>query len=125
MDESAAERIGLLEGILDHLSVAVTYVDSEGTIQYANRTAIGRPFRIPRKVGMNIRDCHIEKTNVTIAHMFDEFKNGRREPHYYVGRRTGKRELVVLIPLFEGDTFVGCLGQIHPLEIEGPEKSFT
>jgi DUF438 domain-containing protein len=124
MNESAPERLRLLENILDHMSVALTYVDSEGTIQYANRTAVERPFRIPRDVGMNIRDCHKEETNITIAHMFEEFKKGRREPHHYVGKRTGKAELVVLIPFFEGDTFVGCLGQIHPLEVEGPEKSF-
>lgn len=125
MDQSATERITILEGILDHLSVAVTYTDSEGTIQYANRTAVDRPFRIPRKVGMNIRDCHTEKTNAIISRIFSEFKNGRREPHYYAGRRTGKKELATLIPLFEGNTFVGCIGQISPLEIEGPEKSYS
>lgn len=124
MVNSASERQHLLETILDKLQVAVTYVDSEGTIVYANRFANDRPSDTPRHVGTNIADCHAESTNRAIARMFAEFREGRREPHHYVGDRTGKRELVTIIPVFEGQTFVGCFSQIHPLEIEGPERSF-
>jgi DUF438 domain-containing protein len=124
MNEAIFEKCRFLEKTLDHISVALTYVDSEGTVQYANRAALSRPFRIPRAFGMNIRDCHTDQTNEKIAYIFDDFKNGRREPHYYVGKRTGTRELVMMFPFFDGDRFMGCLAQIHPLELEGPTKSF-
>ena len=113
-----------METILDQLQVAVTYVDSEGFIVYANQAALKRPSKVPRGVGTNIEGCHSEESNTEIARMFAEFREGRREPHHYVGSRTGKRELVTIIPVFEGPTFVGCFSTIHPLEVEGPERSF-
>jgi hypothetical protein len=56
--------------------------------------------------------------------MFEEFTQGRREPHYYIARFTGKRERVTIIPFFEGGTFVGCMSQIYTLDLEGPDRSF-
>ena len=71
-----------------------------------------------------MRDCHKETTNRKLERMFEEFRNGRREPHHYVTTMTGKREQVTIIPIFEGDEFIGCMSQIAPLEIEGPERTF-
>ena len=122
--DSTVERLRFLESILDHMNVAVTYADSEGTILYCNPIAVERPTKTPRKVGMNIRDCHREETDKTVSQIFEDFRNGRREPHFYVSKLTGKREKVMLIPFFEGDTFVGCMSQIHTLEIEGAQRSF-
>jgi hypothetical protein len=48
------------------MNVAVTYADNEGTILYCNPIAVERPTKTPRKVGMNIRDCHKEETDKTV-----------------------------------------------------------
>jgi len=125
MNASMDERHRLLETILDHTSVSLTYADTRGVIKYVNRKAFERPSKTPRKVGMNIQQCHSRESSEKIVQMFDEFSNGRREPHHYVIRRNGKRELAMIIPVFENNTFIGCIGQMHPLEIEVPEHSFA
>ncbi len=124
MTDPASGSGKLLETILEQLRVAGTYVDRDGNIVYANKCALERPSDFPREAGTNIRGCHKEETNRTIARMFAEFKEGRREPHHYVGQRVGTKEMVMIIPVFEGDEFVGCFSQIHPLEVEGPGRSF-
>jgi DUF438 domain-containing protein len=117
-------RLRLLEGVLENMSVAITYADSEGTVLYRNPIAAARPSKTPREVGVNLRDCHKAETNPKITRIFDDFRNGRREAHYYVSMLTGKREKVTIIPFFEDGAFVGCMSQIHPLELEGPERTF-
>lgn len=123
MNASTDERHRLLETILDHTSVSLTYADTRGVIKYVNRKASERPSKTPRKVGMNLQQCHSRESSAKIVQMFDEFANGRREPQHYVIRRNGKKELAMIISVFESDTFIGCIGQMHPLEIEGPERS--
>lgn len=97
----------------------------DGVILYRNQAAANRPTPGPRDVGRNISTCHAEPESLaTIHRIFDEFRQGRREPHFYVGARLGGRELVTLVPIFEGDAFVGCLSVIHTLEPPAVAKSF-
>ncbi len=127
MTDRDTKKLRLLENILDQMKVAVVYVNNEGTIEYFNRAAGEMSSSFPLELGSNIRDCHNAKSNLHIAHIFEDFKNGRREPHYYiehVSRSLEARELVTMIPLFDGKSFVGCLETIHTGEIKGPNKSF-
>ena len=115
-----------LEKLLDQIPVGLTYVNSDGVILYRNRTAAQRPSHGPREKGINIRDCHAEAESLKkIVKLFDDFKNGRRTPHYYVSARTGIQELVTLVPIFQEDRFVGCFSVIHPLEIKGERRTFS
>ena len=114
-----------LKKLLDEIPVALTYVNSEGTILYRNRAAAERPSPRPREVGANIKDCHARPESVKgIERIFSDFINGRRKPHHYVSDRLGVRELVTLIPIFKEDRFDGCLSVIHPLEIKGESRTF-
>ena len=98
---------------------------SDGYILYRNRTAANRPSPGPREKGKNIRDCHADPQSLKkIVKIFDDFKQGRSIPHHYVSRRTGIQELVTLVPIFQEDRFVGCLSVIHPLEIQGENRTF-
>ena len=124
MDDSSTERTALLESMLDHMKIAVTCVDADGKILYANAAATKRPSKTPREVGVNIKECHKDATNEKITTIFKDFKNGRREPHHYVSTAGGKKELVTIIPVFEGGVYSGCVSHIHTLELEGPESSF-
>jgi len=86
------------------------------------------PGTVPMKLGSNIRDCHNEESNLQIARIFEDFKNGRREPHYYVenvSQSSEAKELVMMIPVFENNSFVGCLETTHTIEIKGPDRSFS
>ncbi|MEJ2587219.1 MAG: PAS domain-containing protein [Deltaproteobacteria bacterium] len=125
MQSSENKRETYLNRILDHMRVAVTLVDTNGVILYANAAAMNRPTRTPRKVGRNIRDCHKPKTNEKIDTIFQEFRDGRREPHHYLSTASGRRELVTIIPIFDGDAFSACLSHIHTLDMEGPERTFS
>ncbi len=110
--------------MLNHLKVAVTCVDVEGNILYANAAAKKRPSPAPRDPGINIRDCHRAESNQKIEAIFADFKNGRTEPHHYVSSARGERCLVTMIPVFEAGVFSGCVSQVHPIGFEGPERSF-
>ena len=114
----------LFESILDHMKIAVTCVDADGKILYANTAATKRPSKAPREIGVNIRECHKDASNEKIAVIFKDFRNGRREPHHYVSTITGRRDLVTMIPMFEAGEFSGCVSHVHPLELEGTERSF-
>ncbi len=124
MNQSKTKEMALYKNILDHMKIPVTCVDAEGKILYANPAAKKRPSEAPRETGVNIRECHKDESNENIAAIFGDFKNGRSEPHHYISSAPGKRELVTIIPLFEGGVFTGCMSHIHPLTFDGPERSF-
>lgn len=124
MEQLNTENKSLHENILDYMKVAVTYVDADGQILYANTAARKRPSPAPRDVGVNIRDCHKDASNEKIVEIFRDFRKGRSEPHHYVSTLGGRRVLVTMIPMFEAGEFSGCVSQVHPLTLEGPEKSF-
>lgn len=124
MTQEDIQRLANLERVLDHLNIPVTSVDADGKILYVNAAAVKRPSKTPRDVGLNIRQCHKAESNEKITTIFDDFKNGRSEPHFYVSRAGGKKELVTIIPVFESGVFSGCVSQITPMDLEGPERSF-
>lgn len=114
-----------LEKLLDEISVALTYVNSEGTILYRNRSAAERPTPGPRDVGRNIRGCHaLPESLGMIERIFNDFKTGRKAPHHYVSQRLKNKELVTMIPIFKNDHFEGCLSVVHPLEVQGGTRTF-
>ncbi len=124
MEQLNTEKKALHENILDHLKVAVTCVDADGQILYANAAARKRPSKAPRDVGVNIRECHKDASNEKVVEIFRDFRNGRSEPHHYVSTIGGGRDLVTMIPMFENGLFSGCVSQVYSLNFEGPERSF-
>jgi DUF438 domain-containing protein len=124
MEHLNNENKTIHETILDHMNVAVTYVDAEGDILYANAAAKKRPSKKPRDVGVNIRDCHKDASNEKIVEIFRDFRNGRSEPHHYISTISGGRDLVTMVPIFDEGVFSGCLSHIYPLDFEGSERSF-
>jgi len=74
-----------LEELLDRVPLAVQYVDKDGFLRYLNKTAAARPANIKREVGIDIRDCHAKPECLEmIERIFEDFRQGRKEPHYYV-----------------------------------------
>lgn len=112
-----------LEELLDRIPLAVQYVDKDGFLQYQNKTAAARPAKIKREVGINIRNCHTKPESVAaIERIFEDFRQGRKEPHHYVTEGIRK---TILVPVFDRDDhFIGVLSCIHPLGLQEPERTF-
>jgi hypothetical protein len=77
--------------MLDQIDVALTFVSSGGVILYRNQAAARRPSPAPRDVGVNIDTCHEKSESLAdIDRIFADFRNGRREPLFYIGSRLGR-----------------------------------
>jgi len=112
-----------LEELLDQIPLAVQYVDKDGFLRYLNKTAAARPANIKREVGINIRDCHAKPESLEmIKRIFEDFRQGRKEPHYYATSASSK---TIMVPIFDaGDNFIGVLSCIHPLGLPEPDRTF-
>lgn len=112
-----------LEELLDLIPLAIQYVDKDGFLRYLNKTAAARPAKIKREVGIDIRNCHEHPESLEkIERIFEDFRQGRKEPHYYV--TSGIRK-TIMVPVFdEVDNFLGVLSCIHPLGLQEPDRTF-
>jgi DUF438 domain-containing protein len=112
-----------LEGLIDHMDMDVQFVDKDGFLRYMNRTAAAKPANVKREIGVNIRDCHAMAESLKMVEkIFEDFKKGRREPHYYV-TKTGRMALKVPVWDAEG-TFIGVLAYSYPAGMPQPERTF-
>ena len=112
-----------IEELLDQMPIGVQYVDKEGFLRYQNRLSASRPARVKREVGVNIKDCHARPESLeAIRRILDDFKRGRKEPHFYI-TSTGKKAMKV--PIFDtNDNFIGILSYGHPVGMPTTRKTF-
>ncbi|MFC2122620.1 PAS domain-containing protein [Bacteroidota bacterium] len=113
-----------LEELLDQMPIGVTYVDKDGFLRYQNRVAASRPSRVKREVGVNIKDCHGRPESLeAIERIFDDFRQGRKEPHFYMSPTTGNK--VVMVPVFDADEyFAGILSYGHSVGLPPTNRTF-
>ncbi len=111
------------EELLDRIPLAVQYVDKDGFLRYLNKAAAARPAIIKREVGINIRNCHAKPESIEmIERIFEDFRQGRKEPHYYA---TSAGSKTIMVPIFDtGENFIGVLSCIHPLGLPEPARTF-
>ena len=109
--------------LLDQMPLAVQYVDKDGILRYMNKTASARPAKVKREVGIDIRNCHGHpKSLEEIERIFEDFRQGRKEPHYYV--TSGIRK-TTMVPVFdEEDHFMGVIAYSHPVGLPEPDRTF-
>ena len=112
-----------LEELLDQIPMTVQYVDKDGFLRYLNKAAAARPANGKREVGVSIQDCHAYPESLErIERMFEDFKKGRKEPHFYI-TKTGK--LSMKVPIFDAaGNFIGVLAYSHPIGLPKPERTF-
>ena len=112
-----------LEELLDKIPMDVQYVDKDGFLRYLNKTAAARPANGKREIGVNIRDCHAKPESLEmIERIFKDFRQGHKEPHYYVSS-TGRKSLKV--PIFDTEgNFIGVLAYSHPVGLPKPDRTF-
>ncbi|MFC2071160.1 PAS domain-containing protein [Chloroflexota bacterium] len=111
------------ENLLDQMPTGVHFVDKDGFLRYQNRIAASRPAPVKREVGVNIKDCHaLPESLEAIEHIFDDFRRGRKEPHFYI-TKTGAK--AVKVPIFDAEgNFVGILSYGHPIGLPKTSRSF-
>jgi DUF438 domain-containing protein len=112
-----------LDELLDQLPFVVHFVDNEGILRWQNKTAAALPANQPRVIGANIKDCHAHAESVEeVGRIFDDFRKGRMEPHYYVTPAGNK---AVKIPVYDADgKFAGILSYSHPTGKPPVERTF-
>lgn len=112
-----------LEALFDQMPMDVQFVDQNGFLRYMNRVAAVRPANVNREIGVNIRDCHAKsESKQMVERIFEDFRQGRREPHYYVSR-VGR--VALKVPIFNKEgSFVGVLAYSYPATPPVPERTF-
>jgi PAS domain-containing protein len=100
---------------MDSLDLAVSIIDTRGTLLYYNRQAAGILDRQPTYLGGDIHLHHKQAaTNQRLDQMLQEFSAGRTEPFHYEARPYGETIQVTLTPLHKDGRFVGCLHCVRP-----------
>ena len=122
-EEKKKELISLA---MECLSVAVTIIDTRGTLLYYNKQAAKILDRRPEYIGKDVYSHHMKATSTEkLKSMIQDFQNGRTEPFHYEAKPYGKTILVTLSPLLENDTCIGCAQSVELKEdIESRYVSF-
>jgi DUF438 domain-containing protein len=104
----------LIKLAMDCMGVAVTIIDTEGTLLYYNKQAAKILDRKPEYVGKDVHSHHKKATsNRKIDLMLRDFQKGRTEPFHYESNPYGKIILVTLSPILENGKFIGCVQSVR------------
>lgn len=108
------ERNNQLEGLfnlaMDCMGVAVTIIDSKGTLLYYNQHSAKILDRKPEYIGADIHSHHKKAdSNKKVDLMLKEFEEGRKDPFHYEAKPYGKIIFVTLSPIIKNGEFVGCV----------------
>jgi len=100
----------LMELAMGCMGVAVTLIDTEGTLLYYNMQAAKILDRKPEYIDKNIHSHHKKAaSNTKLDLMLQDFQKGRTEPFHYQAKPYGKIILVTLSPILENGKFIGCI----------------
>jgi len=69
----------LIETILNHLPVEISFVDADDTVRYYSH-GDNRIFkRTPAVIGRKVQNCHPQKSVHKVQQILDDFKSGKRD----------------------------------------------
>jgi len=121
------EEVNQMEGMLDLavecMGVAVTIIDTKGTVLYYNKHAAKILDRKPEYIGKDSHSHHKKAaTNKKFDLMLQAFEEGRTEPFHYEAKPYGKILFVTLSPMIKDGHFVGCVQSVQLKEEIMPEE---
>ncbi len=100
---------------MDCMGVAVSIIDTKGTLLYYNQHATEILDRKPAYIGTDIHSHHKEaESNKKVDRMLKEFEAGRRDPFHYEAKPYGNIIYVTLAPIIKNGTFIGCVQTVRP-----------
>ena len=104
----------LIHLAMDGMGVAVSIIDSKGTLLYYNQQSAKILDRKPEYIGTDIHSHHKKAgTNPKIDLMLKNFEEGRRDPFHYEAKPYGETICVTLAPIIKNDRFVGCVQTVR------------
>jgi sensor histidine kinase regulating citrate/malate metabolism len=111
-DEENLEH--LMKLAMECMGVAITIIDTKGTLLYYNRQAAEILDRNPEYIGEDIHSHHKkEASNRKLDTMLQDFKKGRTQPFHYQAKPYGKIILVTLSPILESGEIIGCVQSVQ------------
>jgi DUF438 domain-containing protein len=103
----------LIKLAMECMGVAVTIIDTEGTLLYYNKQAAKILDRKPEYIGKDVHSHHKKAaSNRKLDLVLQDFQKGRTEPFYYEVKPYGKIILVILSPILESGKFIGCIQSV-------------
>ena len=114
-DERKSHLGDLINLAMDCLGVAVTIIDTKGTLLYFNRYSAKILDRKPEYIGTDIHSHHKKAdSNKKVDLMLKAFEAGRKDPFRYEAKPYGEIIFVTLSPIIKNGKFIGCVQTVRP-----------
>ena len=115
-DNERKNQLGELVNLeMDRMGVAVTIIDTKGTLLYYNQHSAKILDRKPEYIGTDIYSHHKKAdSSKKVDLMIKEFEEGRKDPFHYEAKPYGKIIFVTLSPIIKNGEFVGCVQTVRP-----------
>lgn len=112
-----------LEELLDRLPIKLQFVDKDGFLRYLNKADSLHPSKDKQEVGINIIACHARPESLErIERIFNDFRQGRKEPHYFI---TPEGDKSMKVPIFDDHgEFIGIFSFSHPAGVPAEDRTF-
>ena len=117
------QLVEMVKLAVECMGVAVTIIDTKGTLLYYNKHAAQILDRKPEYIGKDAHSHHKKAaTNKKFDLMLRDFEEGRTEPFHYEAKPYGRIVIVTLSPIIKDGQFVGCVQSVQLKEEIVPEK---
>ena len=94
---------------MECLGVAISIIDTKGTLLYYNKYAARILDRKPEYIGRDIYSHHKKaSSSKKLESMIHDFQNGRVEPFHYEASPYGETIKVTLSPILKDGKLIGC-----------------
>ena len=114
-NEQKNQLTELVNLAMDCMGVAVTIIDTKGTLLYYNRHSVKILDRKPDYIGTDIHSHHKKAdSNKKVDRMLKEFTAGRKDPFHYEAKPYGKTIFVTISPIIKNGEFLGCVQTVRP-----------
>ena len=114
-DKKEENPLGELVNLaVECMGVAVSIIDTKGTLLYYNRHAAKILDRTPEYIGEDTHTHHQNpSTNKKYDAMLEAFEQGRTEPFHYEATPYGNTIIVTLSPIIKDGRFIGCIQSVQ------------
>ena len=114
-NERKNQLMELVNLAMDCMGVAVTIIDTKGTLLYYNRHSAKILDRKHEYIGTDIHSHHKKAdSNKKVDRMLKEFTAGRKDPFHYEAKPYGKTIFVTISPIIKNGEFLGCVQTVRP-----------
>ena len=99
-----------IEAIFNNLPVDITFVDKDNTVRYFSQSAERIFPRTKAVIGLNVQNCHPQKSVHAVNQILDDFRNGRRNLAQFWINLKGQKIYIRYFAIHDGKgDYLGCL----------------